>query len=80
VPPSSGYLAQLLVDIPARGPKMIIYAAYEDSRAPQFVAEKSGLPSIQLPFTVGGTDAAKDVFGLFDDTIGRLVAALGARK
>jgi zinc/manganese transport system substrate-binding protein len=27
-----------------------------------------------LPFTVGGTDKAKDLFGLFDDTIERLVA------
>ena len=27
-----------------------------------------------LPFTVGGTDKAKDLFGLFDDTIARLLA------
>jgi zinc/manganese transport system substrate-binding protein len=29
-----------------------------------------------LPFTVGGTDKAKDLFGLFDDMIGRLLAAV----
>jgi zinc/manganese transport system substrate-binding protein len=28
-----------------------------------------------LPFTVGGTAKAKDLFGLFDDTIERLLAA-----
>jgi hypothetical protein len=27
-----------------------------------------------LPFTVGGTPKAKDLFGLFDDTIDRLLA------
>ena len=26
-----------------------------------------------LPFTVGGSDRAKDLFGLFDDTIARLL-------
>jgi zinc/manganese transport system substrate-binding protein len=29
-----------------------------------------------LPFTVGGTDKARDLFGLFDDTIGRLLATV----
>jgi zinc/manganese transport system substrate-binding protein len=29
-----------------------------------------------LPFTVGGTDRARDLFGLFDDTIERLSAPL----
>jgi len=28
---------------------------------------------VMLPFTVGGTDKAKDLFGLFDDTIARLL-------
>jgi len=76
VPPSSGYLAELLAAIPARKPRIIIYAGYEEPRAPQFVGEKSGLPAVQLPFTVGGTDEAKDVFGFYDDTIRRLVAAM----
>lgn len=29
---------------------------------------------VPLPFTVGGTDKAKDLFGPFDDTIERLLA------
>ena len=28
-----------------------------------------------LPFSVGGTPEAKDLFGLFDDTLNRLPAA-----
>jgi hypothetical protein len=27
-----------------------------------------------MPFTVGGNDKAKDLFGLFDESIGRLLA------
>jgi zinc/manganese transport system substrate-binding protein len=27
-----------------------------------------------LPFTVGGSEKAKDLFGLYDDTLARLLA------
>jgi zinc/manganese transport system substrate-binding protein len=29
-----------------------------------------------LPFTVGGSDKAKDLFSLFEDTIARLLATV----
>ena len=35
------------------------------------------LPAVLLPFTVGGTDGAKDLMGLYADTVKRLLAALG---
>ena len=77
VPPGGAYLAQLLDDIPKRQARMVIYAAYQDPRAPDFISEKTHIPAVMLPFTVGGTDAAKDLFGCYDDTIKRLLAALG---
>jgi zinc/manganese transport system substrate-binding protein len=80
IPPSSAYIAQLLDQIPRLQPRMIVYAAYQDARPPQVVAERSGLPAVLLPFTVGGTDAAKDLFGLFDDTIARLLTAAGRQR
>ena len=76
VPPGSASLAQLLDDIPRQGIRMVVYAAYEDARASEYVAEKTKLPLVLLPFTVGGTDRASDLFGLFDDTIARLLAGL----
>jgi zinc/manganese transport system substrate-binding protein len=76
VPPGSAYLAQLLEDIPRRQARLVVHAAYEEARAPEFVAEKSGLPVVMLPYTVGGTDRASTLFGLFDDTVARLTAAL----
>ena len=39
------------------------------------VAQRAGIPVVPLPFTVGGSAKAKDLFGLFDDTIERLLAA-----
>ncbi len=59
----------------------VIYAAYEDPRALGIRRRSaSASPAIMLPFTVGGTDQAKDLFGLFDDTINRLVQGLRRRS
>ena len=76
VPPSSGYLAEVLQKLQATPAKFVIRAAYEDDRPSAFVSEHAGIPAVILPFTVGGTDQAKDLFGLYDDTINRLLAGL----
>ena len=78
VPPSSAHLAQLLAEIPPRRARAVIYAAYQDARAAEFVAGRAGIPAIELPFTVGGNDAAQDLYSLFDDTIRRLTAGIAA--
>jgi len=77
VPPSAGYLAQVLEEIRRRPVKMVIRADYEDYRPSGFIAERAKIPEVVLPFTVGGDDAAKDLFSLYDDTIKRLLAGLG---
>ena len=41
VPPGGAYIAELLDKIPALKARMIIYAAYEDPKPSQFVADKS---------------------------------------
>lgn len=75
VPPGSAYLARLLDEIPRKGARMILYAAYQEPRPAEFVSEKSHLPAVKLPFTVGGSDAATTLSGFYDDTIRRLLAA-----
>ena len=75
VPPSAGHLAEV-VDILQKNPaKMVIRAAYEDDRPAQFIADKAHITAVTLPFTVGGTDGAKNLFSLYDDTLNRLLAA-----
>jgi len=76
VPPSSGYLAEVLQKLQATPAKFVIRAAYEDDRPSAFISEHAGIPAVVLPFTVGGTDQAKNLFGLYDDTISRLLAGL----
>ena len=75
VPPSSGYLAQVVDTLQKTPAKMVIRAAYEDDRPSLFIADKVHIPSVTLPYTVGGTEGAKNLFSLYDDTINRLLAA-----
>lgn len=75
VEPTAGHLQQILSvlkDVPAR---MVLYAAYQDPRSSEWLSKNAGIPALKIPFTVGGTDGANDLFGLFDDTIARLLAA-----
>jgi len=76
VPPSSGYLAEVLQKLQATPAKFTIRAAYEDDRPSAFISEHANIPAVTLPFTVGGTDGAKDLFSLYQDTVNRLLAGL----
>jgi zinc/manganese transport system substrate-binding protein len=75
VPPSAGYLADLVAKLGTAPPRMILRNAYNDPKASDWLAKRVGAPVVLLPFSVGGTPEAKDLFGLFDDTLRRLQAA-----
>jgi zinc/manganese transport system substrate-binding protein len=75
VPPSAGYLAGLVTKLSASPPRMILRNAYNDPKAADWLSERIKSPIIMLPFSVGGTQQARDLFGLFDDTLQRLLAA-----
>jgi zinc/manganese transport system substrate-binding protein len=74
--PTSGHLAELLEKLRREPAQMILRAAYHDGRASEWLAERAGIPVVVLPFTVGGTDQAGDLFSLFDDTVQRLLGAM----
>ena len=76
VPPSAGHLAELKGELASKPAKMVIYAAYQDERAAEWLSRETGIPALQLPFTVGGTEGARDLFSLFDDTLTRMLGAL----
>lgn len=75
VPPSAGYLAELKTQLEKSPAKMIVRAAYQEGRPAKWLAEKTGMKIVVLPFTVGGDSKATDLFALFDDTVQLLVAA-----
>ena len=73
LPPSTAHLSELLDQLKREPAKAVVRAAYNEPRAAEWLAERAKVPAVMLPFTVGGTDRAKDLFGLYDDTIERLL-------
>jgi zinc/manganese transport system substrate-binding protein len=75
VPPTAAYLAQLVAKLGGAPPKLILVNAYNDAKAANWLSERVHAPTVTLPFSVGGDAQAKDLFGLFDDTLDKLLAA-----
>lgn len=75
VPPSSGHLASLVATTKGGHTLAIVRAAYQDSKASNWLSERTGVKAVALPLTVGGDPQSKDLFGLFDSTIDKLLAA-----
>lgn len=75
IEPSAGHLESVLASLKTTPARAVLVASYQDPRASQWLSARARLPVVTLPFTVGGTPAAKDLFGLFDDTLARLAQA-----
>ncbi|MDD5330750.1 MAG: zinc ABC transporter substrate-binding protein [Sulfuricella sp.] len=74
VEPTSGHLAEVLAQLQRQPARMVIRGAYNDPRAAEWLAGRANIPVVVVPFTVGGSERAKDLFGLFDDTVQKLLA------
>jgi zinc/manganese transport system substrate-binding protein len=80
VEPSAAHLQTVLATLKATPARMVVYSAYLDPKPSEWLSSNAGIPAVKLPFTVGGTDAAKDLYGLYDDTVARLLSAAKAAK
>ena len=74
IEPTASHLQTVQTALKAVPARMVLYAAYQDPRASEWLSKNAGVAAVKIPFTVGGTDGARDLFGLFDDTIARLLA------
>lgn len=75
VPPTSGHLASLEALAKPGQVSGILYAAYQDPKAADWLSGRTGVPAIRLPSTVGGDEQAQDLFALFDATLDALLKA-----
>ncbi|PWT71370.1 MAG: zinc ABC transporter substrate-binding protein [Proteobacteria bacterium] len=73
VPPTAAHLADLLAQMKSAPADVITRSAYNDPKAAEWLGEHTKIPVVTLPYTVGGTPEAKDLFSFFDDTINRLL-------
>ena len=76
IPPTPSHLAELVDQMKRAPAKVIVYSPYNSPQAAEFLSSRANIPAVMVPFTVGGTDRAKDLFGLFDDTIARLLVSV----
>ena len=74
LPPTTTHMSELLARLAKAPVKAVVRSTYNDPRAAEWLSGNAKIPVVALPFTVGGTDKAKDLFGLFDDTLARLLA------
>jgi len=76
IPPTTSHLQKVLVTIQDNPPAAIINAAYENDKPSEWLSDKAGVPEITLPFTVGGSKEATDLFSLYDTTLNLLLGAV----
>jgi zinc/manganese transport system substrate-binding protein len=76
IEPTSGQLSGLVARQQGAPAKMVLRTAYQSDGPSLWIAEKAGIPAVMLPFTAGGTPEAGDLFGLFDDTVQRMLKGL----
>ena len=72
VPPTAAHLNDVLQKVQGQEVVGILIAPFESEKGAKWLSEKSGIPVIKLPFTIGGSDQTKDLESLFDDTLQRL--------
>lgn len=72
IEPSVSSLAKLLERLKARPARMVLRTAYQSPKPGEWLAGRAGMAAVELPYTVGGSAAAQDLFGLFDDTLAKL--------
>lgn len=76
IPPTASHLSSLLNELGAdgKGADAIIHAPFQSSKASEWLESRTGIPAVMLPLTVGGSEEANDLFGLYEDVIDRLLS------
>lgn len=75
IPPTASHLGSLLDRFGESGADYIIRAPFQSEKASKWLSERTGIPAVLLPLTVGGTKQATNLFTWFDDIINRLLTA-----
>ena len=76
LPPGTAHLTELLERQKRDPARIVTRAAYNDPRPSEWLASRAAIPVVVLPYTVGGSERAKDLFSLYEDTLARLLAAV----
>ena len=69
IPPSAAHLHGVLEQARGAGAEVILRAPYEPRDASSWLSARTGIPVVELPYTVGGHPEASDLVSLFDVTL-----------
>ncbi len=69
VPPTASHLEELLQRTSSENILAIIRTPYDPTEASEWLHDRSKVPALVLPYTVGGNEDSQDLFSLFDNTI-----------
>ena len=72
VPPTISHLQEVLELARSAGARAILRAPYEPTKGMEWLSDRAGIPIVELPFTVGGSEGVDTLFDLFDVTLARL--------
>jgi zinc/manganese transport system substrate-binding protein len=74
IPPTSAHLANLLSKMRSNKPDFILMANYQNDKGAQWLSEKTNVPVLRLPFTVGGSEQASNLDALYNEVLSTLVS------
>jgi len=74
IPPSTAYLGKVLESLQHQSANAILVANYQSPQPAKWLQQRTGIPIITLPYTIGGSDEANNLFRLFDVTLQQLKA------
>lgn len=75
IEPTTGHLAELVDLTRNKHVQAIVRSSYQDARASEWLAGRTGVPAIVLPHTVGSVPGSDDLFKMFDVLVNRLLDA-----
>ncbi len=76
LPPTTSHLKSLLKTLRGNPARVILRAPYTRDKGSIWLSDKTGIPALELPYTIGGDHHCSDLFTLYDRTLELLSEAL----
>lgn len=74
IPPTASHLSSLLDQFAnSEGADFIIRAPFQSEKPSHWLSERSGIPAVMLPLSVGGSKQSMTLYTMFDDILNRLL-------
>ena len=79
IAPSPGHLSRIIESVKQKRVPLLIVATFKGKQAPAWVASKTGITVLRLPYSVGGNKHSPDYFALMNYLVGKISSVLAAR-